>query len=107
LVGEQVRELGASPARLDDVRVAVTEAVANVVRHAYWPGEGEVEVSVESDGNGQVVVRVRDRGCGMGSARPERAGAGLGLRLMEALSASVESSDRGAGTAVVMRFALL
>jgi stage II sporulation protein AB (anti-sigma F factor) len=104
LVGEQVRELGASEQRVDDVRIAVTEAVANVVRHAYWPGQGEVEVEVDADGNGRVVVAVRDRGCGIGAARPETAGAGLGLPLIEALSASFESSDRAPGTAVVMEF---
>ena len=71
LVSEQLRELGVSEQRVDDVRVAVTEAVSNVVRHAYGSPEGEVEVEVGADGNGQVVVAVRDRGCGLGAARPE------------------------------------
>jgi serine/threonine-protein kinase RsbW len=104
LVGEGARELGVSEQRVDEVRLAVTEAVSNVVRHAYWPGQGEVEVAVEADGNGHVVVAVRDRGCGIGAAHPARAGAGLGMPLMRAVSASFESCDRGPGTEVVMRF---
>ena len=54
------------------IAVAVSEAVANVVRHAY-PGEGTGRVEVEAQlEESSIVVSVSDGGSGM-AARVDRA----------------------------------
>lgn len=74
---------------LDDVRIAVTEACANVVMHAYPDhDDGLLEVHGELDG-GRLMVRVRDHGSGM-RPRTDSPGLGVGLPLIIALSQELE-----------------
>ena len=70
-------------AAVRDIAVAVGEACANVVGHAYPRGTGPLEVEAWAAGRRLVVV-VRDRGPGIAPG-PSR-GPGLGFRLMAALS---------------------
>lgn len=85
----------------DDVALAVTEAVGNVVRHAYGRSAGLVEVAGQFNGD-ELRVEVRDWGTMQEHPDP---GLGLGLRLMRKLgSASVIHPDDG-GWLVTMRFA--
>jgi two-component sensor histidine kinase len=97
-------ESGATAPVVDAVRLAVTEAVTNAVRHAYPSGMGEIEVRVDRDGS-ELVVYVVDDGIGMPEDR--RGEPGLGLRLIESL-ASVSSISPGAerGTEVRLLFAI-
>ncbi len=104
-VGGHAGALGAPPDVVADVRLAVTEACANVVEHAYPDGGGTLEVIVEQDG-GVVVVTVRDRGKGTASASGPP-GAGLGLPLIEALATTVAVREPdGGGTELRMTFPL-
>jgi serine/threonine-protein kinase RsbW len=77
---------------VDDMRLAVTEACTNVVRHAYereHPGSIDVVIRpVDS----MLEVVVSDRGRGMGHS-PETGGPGLGLPLIAALTHSLEIDD--------------
>ena len=58
-------ELGADAEARDNIAVAVTEAVANVVVHTYRDGpDGQVEVALRGDGDCLEVV-VSDSGVGM------------------------------------------
>jgi len=87
---------------IDDVRLAVTEACTNVVRHAY-ESEGTIDVVVRPRGDTLEVV-VADEGRGIGPS-PDTAGPGLGLPLIAALADNLEiERDRGAGSRLVMRF---
>src|SRR4051794_18215843 len=53
---------------IEDLRLAVTEACTNVVRHAYPAGEpGPVEISIRPEEE-RVNVVVADRGRGIGSS---------------------------------------
>src|SRR5215203_5329795 len=53
---------------VEDLRLAVTEACTNVVRHAYPPDvTGPVEISIVPE-NDQVSVVVADHGRGIGSS---------------------------------------
>ena len=53
--------LGVADAVLGDLRLAVDEAVTNVVVHGYGDEtEGMVEVHMEADGDA-VIIRIRDR----------------------------------------------
>src|SRR5215831_12507355 len=75
--------------KLADIRLAVTEACANVVVHAYPNGEeGAMEVLASME-DGEMVVRVRDWGSGI-RPRPDSPGLGLGLSLIAALAETVQ-----------------
>ena len=98
---------GAEQAVLDAVRLAVSEAVSNVVVHSYREHErrGEFTVSIEWEADVLHVI-VRDHGCGM-QPRADSPGAGLGLPLIASLadSFSVVVPPDG-GTEVSMTFPL-
>lgn len=92
---------------IDDMRLAVTEACTNVVRHAYDPGGCTVpEFEVQLDpAPGVMRIVIEDQGRGIGPS-PDAAGPGLGLALIASLAARIEV-DRGRtrGTRLSMCFA--
>ena len=74
---------------VEDMRLAVTEACTNVVRHAYHDGEpGPIDVVIRPNGNHLELI-VSDHGAGIGPS-PDLAGPGLGLPLIAALADHVE-----------------
>ena len=91
----------------DDVAVglAVTEAVTNVVRHAYPEPGGAVTVRADASPQ-ELVLVVADEGAGDRSltlrADP---GLGMGLALIRELCSSVRIDPTSAGTTVTMHFA--
>jgi anti-sigma regulatory factor (Ser/Thr protein kinase) len=88
-----------------DMRLAVTEACTNVVRHAYHDGEpGPIDVVIRPNGDTLVLI-VSDRGAGIGPS-PDLAGPGLGLPLIAALADDVEiehGPSRGSRLAMSFR----
>jgi serine/threonine-protein kinase RsbW len=90
---------------VEDLRLAVTEACTNVVRHAYPPGmPGPVEVSIRPEAD-VVSVVVEDRGRGIGTSG-DTSGPGLGLPLIGAIADDVELRPvPGGGSRVAMTFA--
>jgi serine/threonine-protein kinase RsbW len=105
-VAEAAAELGASERVVDDVRLCVSEAVSNVVRHAYGTERGEVDVAVEHD-DGQLAVVVHDDGPGLSGARFRGPAGGFGLTIIDKIAGrSTITSPRGAGTEVRMTFPL-
>jgi anti-sigma regulatory factor (Ser/Thr protein kinase) len=96
---------GASAVVCADVALAVTEAVANVVLHAYEPrapGLVHVMADVEDDA---LEVLVIDHGLGLRPGRSD--GLGLGLATIAASTARFAISGRDpTGTEVWMRFLL-
>ncbi len=104
--------LGFTLEELDDLRLAVSEAVSNCIVHAYPQGSGRVAIELAALDH-TLTVSVRDEGVGIedvaaarrpgSSSLPERMG--MGFTLMEALSESMEvDSAPGKGTTVVMHF---
>jgi anti-sigma regulatory factor (Ser/Thr protein kinase) len=94
------------PAELiEDLRLAVTEACTNVVRHAYPDGDaGAVEISIEP-GEDRVRIVVADSGRGIGTSS-DTSGPGLGLPLIAAIAETVDlQSALGGGSRVAMTFA--
>ena len=91
---------------LDSVRLAVSEAVSNVVVHGYHDsGAGRFTVAVESRPE-ELKVTVRDEGCGM-HPRTDSPGAGLGLPLIAQLSQSFSlTAPPDGGTELCMTFPL-
>lgn len=98
------RKQGAAGRALDDIALAVSEAVTNAVVHAYRdrPAPGDITVSIRRDGH-HLVVSVCDDGVGI-SPRRDSPGLGLGLALIGQLSESLQiRARRGGGTELSMR----
>jgi anti-sigma regulatory factor (Ser/Thr protein kinase) len=98
---------GASPATLEAVALAVSEAATNVVVHAYRDAAepGVIEVAAAKAG-GELWVIVADGGSGLRPRRDSK-GLGLGLGLIAQVSDGVDLVHRTAGGLELrMRFAL-
>ena len=89
---------------VEDLRLAVTEACTNVVRHAYSPAHsGPVEISIQPLEE-YVSVIVSDHGRGIGTSS-DTTGPGLGLPLIAAIADDVELQPvPGGGSRVAMTF---
>jgi anti-sigma regulatory factor (Ser/Thr protein kinase) len=89
---------------IEDMRLAVTEACTNVVRHAYADGEpGPVEILIRPVGDTLQVI-VSDEGRGLGPSE-DSSGPGLGLPLIAALTDELEIGPAGnAGARLRMSF---
>ena len=106
-VAETAARLGASKRVVNDVRLCVSEAVSNVVRHAYGTRRGAVDVVVERE-NADLYVVVRDAGHGMRrDAAKRRTTGGYGLKIMDAIAERLTiTTVPEAGTEVRMTFSL-
>jgi serine/threonine-protein kinase RsbW len=102
-----IARLRAEPLRqevLGDLKLALTEACTNSVRHAYGDGEGTVEILYEIYDD-RLVVEVVDEGEGFDPpADPSRAldedelsEGGLGIAIIEALADEFEIRERSQG----------
>ena len=107
---EAIAEELALPRRLvEDMRLAVTEACTNVVRHAYSGDEANepnaLRVELRPRPRAMLVV-VEDRGRGVGPS-PDSGGPSLGLPLIAALTEELEISHGpdARGSRVAMLFA--
>lgn len=102
-------EHGMHSARIDDVRLAVSEAVTNAVVHGYRSGVGAVHVTAGLAG-GELWISIRDFGCGM---RPQplwsrQSGMGLGLAVIGQLVSGLSVIPQpDGGTELRMRFELM
>jgi anti-sigma regulatory factor (Ser/Thr protein kinase) len=88
---------------VDDMRLAVTEACTNVVRHAYDGGDpGPLEIVIRPVDE-MIEVIVSD--CGRGRApSPDTAGPGLGMSLIATLAHKLEVQQAPAGSRLAMSF---
>jgi GAF domain-containing protein/anti-sigma regulatory factor (Ser/Thr protein kinase) len=95
-----LESLGATELEAYDVLVAVTEAAANAVEHAYGPGDASFDVEAVMNDEGEVCVLVRDEG----RWRPPRGhNRGRGTLLMQELMDHFEVTTGEDGTEVRMR----
>jgi serine/threonine-protein kinase RsbW len=93
-----LREQGMTDPPLSEIALLLSEAVTNVVTHAYvgHPEPGTVAVTVTT-GDDEILVTVEDRGIGL-APRPDSPGLGYGLAVMVALAHRFEAQtaqDRG------------
>ena len=115
MVGELRREVvtyarsaGASDDTCDAVALAVSEAVTNVVRHAYLGEQpGLVTVKARRDDDTHLLVSISDDGRGL-VPRPDSPGLGLGIGLMAQMADEFSITNRhdARGTIVSLRFSL-
>ena len=91
-----------SDEELSDVKLALTEACSNSVRHAYDDGAGMVEILYELHTD-RLVVEVADGGYGFvppeerASDPEELSEGGLGIAIIRALSDEFEVGERSGG----------
>jgi anti-sigma regulatory factor (Ser/Thr protein kinase) len=96
---------GAKPDRIDSIRLAASEALTNVVLHAYDSAEGAVHISAASV-SGELWILVADDGDGL-RVRTDSPGLGVGLSVIAQLSDDFALVNRACGgTEVRMRFTL-
>ena len=87
--------------RAHDVVLALGEACANAVEHAYRGGTGEVEVEIAGTA-ADLLLSVRDRGrWRVPAADGDR---GRGTRIMQALASELRVDTTEGGTTVTIRF---
>jgi len=91
-----------APDRMDDVVLAVSEAAANVVLHAYGERSGTMTVGARID-DSRLNVLVRDHGRGIEPAADTPL-LGHGFSLMAHVASSLEILGRAVGTDVLMTF---
>jgi stage II sporulation protein AB (anti-sigma F factor) len=101
---------GATGEQLEGIRLAASEAVTNVVVHAYrgggaGTGAGRIHVNADIAGD-ELWLLVGDDGCGL-RATHDSPGLGVGLALIAKSTDGLTIMNRGSGgTEVRMRFSL-
>lgn len=97
-------EQGAGAALVADVNLAVSEAVTNAVKYASEAGRSN-SVGLAAEANADwLEFRITDEGENFGKGSPD--GLGLGLAIIARLCDELKIVQEGAGTTVLMRFAL-
>ena len=110
LVGGLGAQAGLSLEEVEDMKVAVSEAVTNVIDHAYGGELKGVVIVRFRPGSGELTVEVEDRGVGFDPGRVPAGGppqpgpdGGLGLYLVRELADSVKvESAPGSGTKITI-----
>ena len=104
-IEELCDDVGATPPQRADVALAVSEALTNVVMHAYvGRPSGPMRIRTEKVDD-RLTVEVEDDGIGL-RPRLDSPGAGLGLALIGTLTTDLvlTSGPEGRGTLVQMAF---
>lgn len=97
---------------IEDIKMAVSEAVTNSIIHGYEEGEGTIELSCQAEGR-RVKITIEDFGRGiedinkarepMYTSKPQCERSGLGFSVMESFMDKIEVESRvGEGTKVIM-----
>ena len=106
----RVRRLGDDT--LADLKLALTEACSNSVRHAYGGGDGQVEISFELLED-RLIVEVADDGSGFApdelalKGGDELSEGGLGIAIIRSIADEVEIGDGRDGKGSRLRFVKL
>jgi serine/threonine-protein kinase RsbW len=96
---------------LADLKLALTEACSNSVRHAYAGGQGAVEILYELHDD-RLAIEVVDDGAGFGERIADEPGddlveGGLGIAIIRAIADEFELGPRNGGRGSRLRFVKL
>lgn len=104
-ISEFAAAAGASDEQLDAIRLSVSEALTNIVKHAYPSRTGHMHLTVRVAG-GELWILIADNGCGMHAGR-DSDGLGLGLALISQMTDGFSVVERSCGgTELRLRYAL-
>jgi len=96
---------GAEGEQLDAIRLAVSEALTNIVLYAYPWRTGHIHITARSMGS-ELWVLIADGGCGIHAGRDSE-GLGLGLALISHVTDGFSVVERSSGgTELQLRFSL-
>jgi PAS domain S-box-containing protein len=99
-VGTWLHDRGIGAALREDLVLAVAEASANAVEHAYRDGRAG-DITIEGSVDRDVVLRIVDRGTWRyGEGQPDR---GRGMHIMRSLVDDMEVFRQREGTTIVLR----
>ena len=93
-----LRERGADDDDVTEITLAVGEACANAIEHAYSPGPAWFELDA-TESAGDVTIAVRDTGRWREARGDNR---GRGLRIIDAAMSDVQLTPTSTGTEIVM-----
>lgn len=107
-------QLSPSIEEINDIKTAVSEAVTNVIVHAYPDTTGEISLEVTVYDDNVINITVDDEGAGMQdveeakkpffTTKSKEEHSGMGFTIMEAFMDELEIySEIGRGTSVKMR----
>jgi anti-sigma regulatory factor (Ser/Thr protein kinase) len=103
---EFAEDNGASDSELEDIALAVSEALTNVVLHAYAGRDRPGVLAVEAQMRERwLEVVVRDEGVGM-RPRADSPGLGHGLSVIHRITEKLQIEDAEPGVRMRMTFAL-
>jgi anti-sigma regulatory factor (Ser/Thr protein kinase) len=103
MVTEWAAAAGAAPEQLDAIRLAVSEALTNVVQHAYPWRTGDIHLTARVAGD-ELWVLIADSGCGIHAGR-HGDGLGLGLAVISQVTDGFSVLERSSGgTELRLRF---
>ena len=94
---------------LADLKLAITEACSNSVRHAYPDGDGTVDVVYRLDGD-SIAIEVADDGAGFthddvpAGSNGDLAEGGLGIAIIRSVADELEIGPRPDGVGSLLRF---
>ncbi len=103
VVASVAGDAGFTEENVADIKVALSEASTNVVRHAYADCVSSDEMIIEIncyEEPGKLAIEVLDRGCGI--PLPPPASEGLGLGIMGSLMDRVDVETDNTGTSVLL-----
>jgi len=111
VVASFILPLNPSINELEDIKTAVSEAVTNVVVHAYPDKKGYVNMKISTD-NKNIQIEIWDNGIGIAdldraltpffTTKPNEERSGMGFTVMESFMDKLEVKNRKEGVNVVM-----
>ena len=115
VVASFILPLNPSVNELEDIKTAVSEAVTNVIVHAYPDKKGYVNMKLSTE-NQNIQIEIWDNGVGIEdldraltpfyTTKPNEERSGMGFTVMESFMDKLEVSNKKEGLNVVMQKAI-
>lgn len=111
LVASFILPLNPSVEEVNDIKTAVSEAVSNVIVHAYPDTTGYITMKIKTSNN-NVSISISDNGIGIGdveraltpfyTSKPDQERSGMGFTIMDSFMDNLEVKNNKSGVTVVM-----